>query len=217
MQQAPGLAEDLRFDDAVAAGWTIDGPITTEEGGLRVVLGHPVTSAAEATNLLNSLGPPFSQMALGREVSEDGDTTTTILTGNLVLTGGFDAFADADLVAAVGGSPYADELAASGATPTENMAVTFRAALPGEVDERSNGTDVEGARQWAAPLDGSTSAVQLQTVQRPAGGGFSSLLATVLLILFVLWMAAATAFVVSVIRARARKAQRRRRALARLR
>ena len=142
-------------------GGRVDGPTATEEGGLRVVLAHPVTSAAEGTNLLNSLGPPFSQMALGREVSEDGDTTTTTLTGNLVLTGGFDAFADADLLAAVGGSPYADELAASGATPAENMAVTLRAQLPGDVDERSNGTEVEGMRQWEAPLDG-------QHVRRPA-------------------------------------------------
>ena len=157
-------------------------------------------------------------MALGREVSDDGDTTTTTLTGDLVLTGGFDAFADADLLAAVGGSPYADDLAASGATPAENMAVRpARRRSPARSTSASNGTDVDGARQWEAPLDGSTSAVQLQTVQRPGGGGFSSLLATVLLILLVLWLAAATAFIVSVIRARARKAQRRRRALSRLR
>ena len=97
------------------------------------------------------------------------------------------------------------------------MAVTLLADLPGEVDERSNGTDVDGVRTWEAPLDGSSAAVQLQTVQRPGGGGLSSLLATTLLVLFVLWIAAATAFVVSVVRARARKAQRRRRALSRLR
>jgi len=217
VEQAPGLATDLRFDDAVAAGWALDGPTATDDGGLRVVLTHPVTSAAEATNLLNSLGPPFSEMAVARQVSDDGDTTTTTLTGTLVLTGGFDAFADADLLAAVGGSPYADELAASGATPADNMAVMLRADLPGDVDERSNGTDVDGVRTWEAPLDGSSAAVQLQTVQRPGGGGLWSLLATTLLVLFVLWIAAATAFLVSVVRARARKAQRRRRALARLR
>jgi hypothetical protein len=217
VQQAPGLAEDLRFDDAVAAGWTVEGPTATADGGLGIVLAHPVTSAAEATNLLASLGPPFSELALARAVSEDGRTTTWTLTGNLVLPGGFDSFADADLLAAVGGSPYADQLAASGATPAGNMAMVLRADLPGEVDDESNGTEVDGVRQWEAPLDGTTSAVQLQTVQRPGGGGFSSLLATVLLILLILWLAAATAFIVSVVRARARKAQRRRRALSRLR
>ena len=54
-------------------------------------------------------------------------------------------------------------------------------------------------------------------MQRPSGGGFASVLATSLLVLFVAWVAAAGAFIVSVIRARARRAQRRRRALSRLR
>jgi hypothetical protein len=137
--------------------------------------------------------------------------------GMITPTLTYDAFADADLLTSIGGSPYADDLAASGATPAQNMAVTLRADLPGDVDERSNGTDVDGVRTWEAPLDGSRAAVQLQTVQRPGGGGLWSLLATTLLVLLVLWIAAATAFLVSVIRARARKAQRRRRALARLR
>lgn len=217
VQQAPGLADDLRFDDAVTAGWSVDGPAATDDGGLRVVLTHPVASAAEATNVLTSLGPPFTEVVLARQVSEDGRTTTTTLTGTLVLAGGFDAFADADLLAAVGGSPYADDLAAAGATPTENMTVLLRADLPGDLDERSNGDAVDGASEWAAPLDGSATAVELQTVQRPGGGGWSSLLATVLLILLVVWVVAATAVVVSVVRARARRAARRRRALSRLR
>ena len=107
VQQAPGLAGDLRFDDAKAAGWTVDGPTATPEGGLRVVLTHPVTSAADATNVLNSLGPPFVGMKLDRVVTDGGDGATTTLSGQLALTGGFDAFADADLIAAIGGSPYA--------------------------------------------------------------------------------------------------------------
>jgi len=217
VQQAPGLTADLRFDDAVAAGWAVDGPTATEDGGLRAVLTHQLTSPAEATNVLAGLGPPFTEMVLARQVSDDGRTTTTTLTGNLVLTGGFEAFADADLVAAVGGAPFADDLGAAGATPAENMTVVLRAELPGDLDDRSNGTDVDGARQWEAPLDGTAAAVELQTVQRPGGGGWSSLLATVLLVLLVVWLVAATAFVVSVVRARARRAARRRRALSGLR
>ena len=34
VNQAPGLADDLRFDDAVAAGWTVTGPTSTSDGGL---------------------------------------------------------------------------------------------------------------------------------------------------------------------------------------
>jgi hypothetical protein len=217
VEAAPGLAEDLRLDDAVAAGWIVEGPAETEEGGLRLVLQHPVTSAAEATNLLRSLGPPFAGMELARDVSADGRTVTTTLSGQLVLDGGWDAFADGDLLAAVGGTPFATELAAAGASPAESMTVTFRAALPGDVDDRSTGRAVDGGREWQAPLDGSTADVQLQAVQRPGGGGWWSFVATALLVLLVLWAVAATAFIVSVVRARARRARRRRRALTRLR
>jgi len=216
VQQAPGLAGDLRFDDAKAAGWAVEGPTPTPDGGLRVVLTHPVTSAADATNLLNSLGPPFVGMKLDRVVTDDGDGARTTLTGQLALTGGFDAFADADLVAAIGGSPYAAQIAASGATPATALSVTLRATLAGKVED-TNGTADAANTVWTAPLDGSTADVRLVARQSPSGGGFWSVASTVLLVLLVVWLAAATVFIVSVLRARARKAQRRRRALSRLR
>jgi hypothetical protein len=216
VEQAPGLAGDLRFDDAKAAGWTVDGPTATEDGGLRVSLVHDVTSAAEATNLLNSLGPPFTGMELARVASADGDDVTTTLTGQLTVHGGFDAFADSDLLAAVGGSPYAARLQAAGVTPATALAVTLRARLPGEVED-TNGRNDAGTRVWEAPLDGSARPVLLRTHLAPGGGGFSSVLSTVLLVLLVVWVVAAVAFIVSVVRARARRARRRRRALSRLR
>jgi hypothetical protein len=216
VQQAPGLAGDLHFDDAKAAGWTVDGPTATPDGGLRVVLTHPVTSAADATNVLNSLGPPFVGMNLDRVVTDGGDGATTTLTGQLALTGGFDAFADADLLGAVGGSPYAAQITASGATPATALSVTLRATVAGTVED-TNGREEQAARVWTAPLDGSAADVRLVARQSPSGGGFWSIASTVLLVLLVLWLAAATVFIVSVVRARARRAQRRRRALSRLR
>ena len=215
VQQAPGLAADLRFDDAKAAGWAVEGPTPTPEGGLRVVLTHPVTSAADATNVLNSLGPPFVGMTLDRVVTDGGDGATTTLTGQLALSGGFDAFADADLLAAIGGSPYAAQITASGATPATALSVTLRASLAGKVED-TNGRAEAAATVWTAPMDGSTADVRLVARQSPSGGGFWSVASTVLLVLLVVWLAAATVFIVSVVRARARKAQRRRRALSRL-
>ena len=38
VQQAPGLAADLKFDDATAAGWQVDGPTDTADGGVEVTL-----------------------------------------------------------------------------------------------------------------------------------------------------------------------------------
>jgi hypothetical protein len=215
VSQAPGLAADLRFDDAKSAGWTVDGPTATAEGGLRVVLTHDVTSPAEATNLLASLGPPFVGMKLDRVVSQDGATATTTLTGQLALTGGFADFADSDMLSAVGGTPYAAQLAAAGATPETALSVTLRARLPGTIED-TNGRDDKGTRTWAAPMDGKSAPVQLRTHQSPGGGGLASVLATGLLVLLVVWLVAATAFIVSVVRARARRAKRRRHALSRL-
>lgn len=211
VQQAPGLADDLRFDDAAAAGWVVDGPTATETGGLSVTLRHPATSAAEATNLLASLGPPFADMRLERTPAEDGEETTVVLSGQLTLPAGFDSFADSDLLAAVGGTPYADELAAAGATPADSMSVALRAELPGEIEE-TTGREEDEALAWDAPLDGTALAVSARTVQRPpSGGGWAGPVSTISLVLLVLWVAAAAAFIVSVARARSRRAKARRR------
>ena len=217
VQQAPGLAADLRFDDAKAAGWAVEGPTPTPEGGLRVVLTHPVTSAADATNVLNSLGPPFVGMQLDRVVTDGGDGATTTLTGQLALSGGFDAFADADLLAAVGGSPYAAQITASGATPATALSVTLRATLAGEVrghqrPRRAAARRRCGRRRSTArrPTSGSSPASHRAAA---ASGRWRRRCCSCC---WCVWLAAATVFIVSVGRARARKAQRRRRALSRL-
>jgi hypothetical protein len=215
VQQAPGLADDLRFDDAVAAGWVVEGPTATDTGGLAITLRHPVTSAEEASNLLASLGPPFDGVRLERTPSPDGEETAVVLSGQLTLPAGFDSFADADLLAAVGGTPYADDLAAAGATPEGSMSMGLRAELPGEVEE-TTGREEDGSLAWDAPLDGTSAAVTARTVQRPAdGGGWASALSAIALVLLVVWVAAAAAFIVSVARARSRRARARRRRPAR--
>jgi hypothetical protein len=131
------------------------------------------------------------------------------LSGQLTLPAGFDSFADSDLLAAVGGSPYAGELATAGASPAESMSVALRAELPGEIEE-TTGREEDDAVAWDAPLDGSATVVTARAVQRPAGGGWA-LVSTIALVLLVLWIAAAAAFIVSVARARRRRANERRR------
>ena len=126
-----------------------------------------------------------------------------------MLPAGFDSFADSDLLAAVGGTPFADELTASGATPSESMAITLRAELPGDVEE-TTGDEDGSSLVWEAPLDGSTTEVAATAVQRPPGGGWATALATVALVLLVAWVVVATAFIVSVARARSRRRRRRR-------
>jgi hypothetical protein len=204
-ERAPGLAEDLRLDDATAAGWTVEGPNPTDDGGLSVTLRHPVTSAAEATNLLASLGPPFTDVRVERTTV--GDETTVTLSGRLNLANGFASFADSELLASAGGAPFADEL--DGLTPAETMSVVLRADLPGEVDE-TTGERREGALEWDAPLDGLAVELATTTVQRPAtGGSWARPLSVLVLVLLLGWLVAAGAFMLSVARVRRRRRARR--------
>lgn len=206
VQAAPGLADDLRFDDAQAGGWVVDGPAPTEDGGLTATLRHVVTSADDATNLLAGLGPPFVDVRLTRTV--DGDETTSALRGSLQLASGFDSFADADLLAAVGGTPYSDEIAAAGATPSESLSFVFRAALPGEIDA-TTGESRDGALQWEAPLDGTIEDLATRAVQRPASGGsWARPLSWLALVALVVWIGFAAALLIAVVRARRARSRR---------
>jgi hypothetical protein len=208
--KVPGLVEDLRFDDAIAAGWTIDGPTTTDTGSVEVTLAHTVASPEELANVLNSIGPPFANMAAARTTVDD--QTSNAIAGTLTLPNGFESFADADLVAAVGGLPFSDEFAASATTPAESMSVTFRVALPGELVSTPTGTEVDpNVFQWTAPLDGSSVSVRTQTVQRPAeGGSWAGPLATAAMIALIVWIVLAVAFIAFVLGARRKRAQHRR-------
>src|SRR4029079_17666562 len=100
--------------------------------------------------------------------------TTNAIDGTLVLPNGYESFADAALVQAVGGQPFGDQIAASGLSPSEAMSFTFRVSLPGELVSSETGTEVgNGVIEWKAPLDGTSFALLTQTVQRPAGSGNS--------------------------------------------
>lgn len=211
LAQAPGLAEDLRFDDAIAAGWVLTPPAATDTGGLEVVLTHEFATVEEATALLqsiNGVGGPLHDVALTRTVTDDDITTS--LTGTLRVDGGIDAFADPDVLAAIGGSPYADNIAATGLRPTDVVTFTFNADLPGESTTPATDTvDGEQALTWSVPLDGTTADLTTSTVL--AQGTPSSIwgtVATIALIVLIAWCVVAVAFIAFVSRARKQRAQR---------
>jgi hypothetical protein len=219
VEQVPGVADDLRLDDAVANGWMIDGPNPTDDGGLTITLTHDVHSAEELANVLNSIGPPLTDMAAARTTDAESDQTTNAIDGQLVLSDGYASFADADLIAAVGGVPFQEELEASGLPPADAMSFTYRVRLPGELISAETGVEVgDDTIEWDAPLDGTTMSVRTQTVQRPAGEGSSwaGPLATISLIALVAWIVLASAFVIFVALARRRKQRRRETRLRRL-
>ena len=178
VNQVPGLAGSLRLDDAIAAGWVVEGPTSAEAGGMTVTMRHPFASVAEATVLLTSLSPPLANVAVGQEATEDAITTT--LSGTMTLPAAWDGYGDAALLQAIGGTPFGAQLTASGATPADAVTVQFRLAAPGADD----GTT------WSATGDGNAVELTTSAVLDADGGGSSwaGPLATIALILLAAWL-----------------------------
>jgi hypothetical protein len=209
VRAVPTIADELALEDVVAAGWAVEGPTATPDGGVTVSISHPFTSAADATNLLNSIGPPFNQMAVAR-TTVNNDTTNS-LSGLLGLSNGFESFADEDLVTAVGSLPFADEIAASDATPETSLNVTMQATLPGVVvADETNGEMIDGgAIEWIVPMDGSIIEQRAQSEQSPANNAWwARPLSIGALVLLIAWVAFMTVFIGYVAYARSRRARR---------
>lgn len=215
VQAAPGLADDLRLDDAIAGGWTAEGPTPTDNGGLRIVLTRTFASVDEASALVQSVSGPDGPLrgvtlvrtgGVGPDGLPDGSDSTVELRGALGIEGGLDAFADDALLAAVGATPYATELAAANVEPSE--AVSFRLDIdaPGEVVAGAeNAENADGVLRWTTPLDGSTN--DLATTFRFSGSSGSgwSTIATLALVGLVAWCIAAAGLIAVVSNARKRR------------
>jgi hypothetical protein len=208
VDRVPGLAGSLVLEDATTAGWVVEGPTATETGGLTVTLRHPFTTVQEAANLVNSLGPPFTDIAFERSASDE--EVAVAIAGTLTLPGGtWDAFADQALITATGGTPFAAQLQESGANPAQSMSVELAVRLPGDI-EQSNGDTREGAVVWSAPLDGTSLDVSARSVLRAGGGngGWAGPLGTVALVLLIAWLIAGIVLALLVVRARNRRRNR---------
>jgi hypothetical protein len=205
VEQVPTIAEDLVLDDVIAAGWQVDGPTPTPSGGLILTLTHAFEGKDEATNLLRSLGPPFNDPVIGR--GQNGDVTTNAVRANLGLRDGFATFADEELIAAVGGVPFAEQFAANEVDPTTSMSAVLRVTLPGElIDEETNAEGTEDSSlQWTIPLDGTIVEATARTEQAPsAGGAWARPVSTLALIALVAWVSFMTLFIGYVTLARLR-------------
>lgn len=210
IEAVPTIAEELATDDIIAAGWAIDGPVALPDGGATITLSHPFSSDAEATNLLNSLGPPFNQMSVVRNTS--GNDTTTRLSGLLGLADGFDTFADDDLIAAVGSVPFSAQITASGATAESSMSAVIRATLPGQIDaDQTNGQQLgDNQLEWVVPMDGAILDWRALAAQSPGDGNWwARPLSIAALVALVGWVVFMTLFIGYVIWARWQRAHRR--------
>lgn len=201
----PGLVEDLRVDDLLASGWTIDGPTPVNNGGVRVVLGYEFESPDEATRALQQInGPngPLLNPVLKRTVVERDVSTTFDAT--LQFVGGVEAFSDPELSSLLGGAPWASTFTTLGVDPMESISFTVVARLPGEI-RKSTGTEAEGGVVWSAPLDGSAQTVVLGTVDTKVDGGVWKTVATVIGVLLGAWLVLMGLLIMLVMFARRRR------------
>jgi hypothetical protein len=139
---APGLVADLRLDDLAAAGWTVDGPESAAGDGTRLVLTKPFASPEQANLVLAEVGAPLQvALAQAREFALVRTTVTGAVTGT-----DLDAFADAELVQALGGAvPLAGRVTPEQLAAGFGLTVGF--SLPGEV-VAANGTVDQGNVAW---------------------------------------------------------------------
>jgi hypothetical protein len=240
---APGLAEDVRTDDLEAAGWSTEGAEPTAAGGLVLTIVHPFDTPEQATALLSTLnGPSGPLQAISIQRAATISEITYSITGTGRLDGGLDAFADPDLLATVGGTPYADQIAASGAAAVDTVGVVLRMRMPGEIrattgrvgelasDSTTAATAATQAAEstgatdsatddgptavvdWTIAMDGSETVIDATSVKSLERGGAWPALATLLLIALIAWVAAALVAIVLV----ARRERRRHRSMRRI-
>ena len=203
--KAPGLADDLRFDDAKAAGWTVTGPTSTDDGGLQVELTHPFANPEEATALLQSIngsGGPLHNVdarPCRERVRHDRP-----LAGSLRIDG-LAAFADPDVLAAVGATPYAEEIAASGQGPSQAVGVTVGRRCRAR-STRRQAQSPTATVSWIVPLDGSQLDLATNAVDDHGTAKIWGIASNAALIALVAWCVIAAAFIAWVVQQRKRRA-----------
>ena len=205
VQRSPNLATDLRFDDLQAAGWVVTGPVATPAGGIEIVIAHSFENPTEANALIAQIGGPngpFSAITFARKVVDK--TTTYTLNGQLLVTGGLEAFSDAALTAAVGATPYATEIAGAGLTPADAVGITFSATLPGTLDNTTAPAGGDGLT-WTVPIDGPAVDVSTLAESTDTRNSWASPVATGAKIALGVWIVVAICFIIYVMLMRRRQ------------
>ena len=189
VKQAPGLADDLNFADVKTAGWKVDGPAATEDGGLKVVLTHDFKNELQASALLMQLNGnrgPFRDVTVRRE-GKPRDSTWS-LSGRLEVTGGLQAFADDDLLKSLGATPYEDTVKNAGLDLGKALSITFTAKMPGSL-KSTTGLEQGDVITWRVATDGTPVDLATTTENVDVVGTLGNLVSKVGLVLLVLWLA----------------------------
>lgn len=189
--KVPDLAADVRTDDLEKAGWDVDGPDTTDEGGLRVEISRDFATPEQATAIMAQVGGqdgPMRGLALARSGKDTNSTWT--LAGALQITGGLGAFIDKAGADLIGGAPFAGEVSDAGLEIGEALGIEFVASLPGKIEATTGAARATGDTgvSWRVPMDGSTIDVATTAVNVDVGASVARLGRGVLRFLLVVWV-----------------------------
>ena len=194
----PDLAADVRVDDLERAGWEVDGPDETDDGGLRVVLRRSFDDPAGATAVLaqlNGAAGPLRDVKVERSGKDTNSVWT--LTGALQVTGGLGAFIDETAAGLLGEAPFEGDVAAAGLELGEAVGIEFTAVLPGKVDATTGVAGEEGIT-WRVPMDGSTTDIATTVTNVDVAASVAGVATGVLRFLLALWIAATLALLAAV-------------------
>lgn len=208
ISRAPGLVEDLSFDDAKSAGWKVTEPSITTDGGMQMTVSHSFNNPQEASLLLAQLSGangPFKEMSLTRS-GKDTDSTW-MLNGRLEVNGGLEAFADPKLLKTIGGSPFAGTLASSELDIGQVIGIEFRAFLPGRI-ESTTGVNTFGYPQWTVSFDGSEQSIATVAQNTAVNSTVARITTPILFGLLVIWVVGVGGFAAFVAFTRFKRSRR---------
>jgi len=150
--EAGDLSGRLRVDDLQQAGWRVDGPTRTKDGGQEVQASKRFATPVEATAIVEELSGangPFREFKLGR--SRSFLKTKTTFSGRVDLARGLGSFSDDELRQRLGsdlGFDPAELEGRLGRTLSRVFPVKVVTRLPGAMESNAPLTADNGA-QWS--------------------------------------------------------------------
>lgn len=153
--QVGDFASRLRVDDLKEAGWRIDGPTATDEGGSEVRASKPFATASEATAVVEELSGadgPFRAFRVTR--SRSFAKTRLEFRGDVDLRRGLGSYSDDELRKRLGsdlGFDPAELQARLGRALSRVFPVKVVTRLPGSIESNAPVKAGNGA-QWSPTL-----------------------------------------------------------------
>ena len=188
IQRSPDVADDLDFSDLKKNGWKLTEPVDTESGGKQLVLARDFANESEATAVLAQLNGnrgPFREVIL-RRGGKARDSSWN-LSGRLEVTGGLQAFADDQLIAALGATPYESTVKSQNLDLGKALTIEFVASLPGEL-KSSTAIPENGKLTWRVATDGTPVDLATSTENVDVAGTLGGIVSKIGLFLLIAWL-----------------------------